>query len=127
MWQCLKCKQEFEKENQSHLCSETLKLINDYIDAQAEEVQPLLYQVTDAIRTALPDAQERISWRMPTFWSGRNIIHFAAFKKHIGVYPGVEAIVYFGDRLTEYKTSKGAIQFPYDKPLPLALIAEIAK
>lgn len=127
MWQCPKCKQKFEMENQSHLCNEMSKSINDYIDAQAEEVQPLLNQVRDAIRTALPDAQERISWRMPTFWSGRNIIHFAAFKKHIGVYPGVEAIVYFGDRLTEYKTSKGAIQFPFDKPLPLTLIAEIAK
>jgi len=54
------------------------------------------------------------------------IIHFAGFKKHIGLYPGSEAIEHFGERLTEYKTSKGAIQFLYDKPIPLALIAEIA-
>lgn len=126
MWQCPKCNREFEKKNQSHFCNEASNLIDDYIETQAKEVQALLYQVRDVMRTALPEAQELISWRMPTFWSGRNIIHFAAFKKHLGVYPGVEAIIYFADRLTEYKTSKGAIQFPYDKPIPLTLIAEIA-
>ncbi|MEL7567718.1 MAG: DUF1801 domain-containing protein, partial [Dehalobacterium sp.] len=84
-------------------------------------------QVRDIIRAVLPDAQERISWSMPTYWNKRNIIHFAAFKKHIGLYPGDKAIENFGDCLKEYKTSKGAVQLPYDKPLPLQLIAEIAK
>ena len=101
--------------------------IDAYIETQAMEVQPLLHQIRNTIRTALPDAQERISWRMPTYWNGHNIIHFAAFKKHIGVYPGEKAMVHFAGRLTEYKTSKGAIQIPYDKPLPLDLIAEIAR
>lgn len=64
---------------------------------------------------------------MPTFWKKQNIIHFAAFKNHIGIYPGAEAVVHFADRLTDYKNSKGAIQFPLQKPLPLDLIAEIAK
>jgi uncharacterized protein YdhG (YjbR/CyaY superfamily) len=127
MWKCPKCSREFKNEDQSHFCVETPNSIDVYIDAQAEEVQPLLHQVRNAIRTALPDAQERISWKMPTFWSGHNLIHFAAFKKHIGVYPGEKAIVYFADRLVEYKTSKGAIQLPYERPLPLTLIAEIAK
>ena len=64
---------------------------------------------------------------MPTYWNKRNIIHFATFKKHIGLYPGDKAIENFGDCLKEYKTSKGGVQLPYDKPLPLQLIAEIAK
>jgi uncharacterized protein YdhG (YjbR/CyaY superfamily) len=64
---------------------------------------------------------------MPTYWNKHNIIHFAAFKKHIGLYPGAKGIENFADRLMEYKTSKGAVQLPCDKPLPLELIAEIAK
>ena len=64
---------------------------------------------------------------MPTYWKKRNLIQFAASKKHIGLYPGPEAVEAFADRLTDWKTSKGAIQFPYEKPLPLELIAEIAK
>lgn len=127
MWQCPKCGREFKNQDQNHFCSETPDTIGAYIEAQAKEVQPLLHQVRDTIRTALPDAEERISWRMPTYWRGHNIIHFAAFKKHIGVYPGENAMIYFAERLTEYKTSKGAIQFPYDRQLPLDLIAEIAK
>ena len=60
-------------------------------------------------------------------WKGRNLIQFAAAKKHIGLYPGPEAVEAFAGRLTEYKTSKGTIQLPYNKPFPLELIAEIAK
>ena len=63
---------------------------------------------------------------MPTYWKGRNLIHFAAFKRHIGLYPGPEAVEAFAGQLRAYKTSKGAIQIPYSGPLPLALIAEIA-
>ncbi len=127
MWKCPKCGQELMNENQDHACNERPNAIDAYINAQAEEVRPYLRQVRDAIREALPEAQERISWSMPTYWSGHNIIHFAASKKHLGIYPGDKAIVHFADRLTEYKTSKGTIQLPYEKPLPLTLIAEIAK
>ncbi|NLZ80490.1 MAG: hypothetical protein GX913_01595 [Clostridiales bacterium] len=94
---------------------------------QAESIQPLLNQVRETLRATLPEANERISWRMPTYKAEKNIIHFAAFKKHIGIYPGEEAMVHFADRLTKYKTSKGALQLPYSKSLPLELIAEIAK
>jgi len=127
MWQCPKCGRSFKKQNQEHFCEVYPKTIDDYIAAQPERVQPILNQVRHAIRFVLPDAEERISWRMPTYWQKHNIIHFAAFKKHFGIYPGDKAIEHFADRLTEYKTSKGAWQLPYDKPVPLELIAEIAK
>ena len=63
---------------------------------------------------------------MPTYWKKRNLIQFAAFKKHVGLYPGPAAVEAFADQLNGYRTSKGTIQLPYDKPLPLELIAEIA-
>ncbi|NLX64780.1 MAG: hypothetical protein GX022_08430, partial [Clostridiaceae bacterium] len=103
------------------------KTIDEYIAAQPENIRPILNQIRDKLRETLPDAEERISWSMPTYRGKYNIIHFAAHKKHIGLYPGDKAIENFADRLKEYKTSKGAIQIPYDKPIPLDLIAEIAK
>ena len=127
MWQCSKCGEEFENTNQDHYCGEKPKTIDAYIAAQSEEVLPLLNQVRDTIRATLPYTEECISWSMPTYWYKQNIIHFAAFKKHIALYPGDKAVEHFSEKLTEYKTSKGAVQFPYSKPLPLPLIAEIAK
>lgn len=79
------------------------KTIDTYIADQPEGVQLLLNQVRDTISAVLPGAQESISWSMPTYWDKHNIIHFAAFKKHIGLYPGEKAIEHFSDRLTEYK------------------------
>ncbi len=105
----------------------TEHVISDYIAAQDENIRPRLLEVYAVIKSVLPDAQEKIAWQMPTFWKGRNLIHFAAAKKHIGIYPGGEAVGVFADRLTEYITSKGAIQLPNNKPLPLDLIADIAK
>jgi len=127
MWKCPKCGRTFVNTNQDHYCGEAPKTIDEYIAEQPENIRPFLNQVREALRAALPDAEERISWRMPTYWKKRNIIHFAGFKNHIGIYPGDEAIRHFEDKLTEYKTSKGALQLPYNKPLPLELIAEIAK
>lgn len=127
MWQCPKCGRMFVKKGQDHFCGDAPMTIDDYIIMQQESVQPLLRQLRAAIRAAIPQAQERIAWRMPTFWDQHNIIHFAAFKKHIGIYPGDQAIVYFAERLQAFKTSKGAVQFPFDKPLPLALIADMAR
>jgi uncharacterized protein YdhG (YjbR/CyaY superfamily) len=100
--------------------------IDDYILAQDPAIQERLWAVYNAISTAIPETEERISWQMPTFWKGRNIIHFAAGKKHIGIYPGPEAVKHFLPKLEEYKTSKGSIQLPNDKELPLNLIQEIA-
>ena len=101
--------------------------VEKYISTQDPAIQESLRAIWKAIANAIPGAQERISYGMPTFWKGRNIIHFAAAKKHIGIYPGGEATTVFADKLTDYKTSKGAIQLPLDKELPLELIAEIAQ
>ena len=100
--------------------------IQDYIMEQDEALRPRLSMIYDTIHEAIPDAEERMSWGMPTFWKGRNIIHFATARKHIGLYPGPEAVEAFADCLKDYKTSKGAIQLPNNKELPLDLIAEIA-
>lgn len=104
-----------------------METIDTYIAAQDETIRPILEQVRAAIRDVLPDAQERISWRMPTFWKKQNIIHFAAHQKHLGIYPGDKAIEHFSDRIQPYKSSKGAVQFPYDQEIPLALIQDIAR
>jgi uncharacterized protein YdhG (YjbR/CyaY superfamily) len=127
MWKCPKCGREFGAREQHHFCAEPPKTIAEYIDTQAEDIQPRLREVYATIKVALPDATEKISYQMPTFWRGQNLIHFAAFKKHIGLYPGGEATTVFADKLTEYKTSKGGIRLPNNKPLPLDMITEIAE
>ncbi len=127
MWKCSKCGREFENQDQTHACNAPVTIIDEYIAEQPEAVQPILNQIRDTLRSVLPDTQERISYRMPTFWKMHNIIHFAAQKSHVGLYPGPDAIAHFANRLKEYKTSKGAVQFPYEKPIPLDLIAEIAQ
>ncbi|MFT8916871.1 MAG: DUF1801 domain-containing protein [Oenococcus sp.] len=99
--------------------------IDDYIAAQAESLQPLLQKIRQTIRAAAPDATEKISYGMPTFWQGTNLIHFAAFKNHIGIYPGGQAPAVFADRLKNYKTSKGTIQLPFDQPIDYQLISDI--
>ena len=101
-------------------------VIGDYIAQQREDIQPLLRQVRATIRQELPDAIERIAWQMPSFWQVKYVIHFAAFKNHLGIYPGDLSLLPFEDRLVGYSRTKGAIQFPYDKPIDFALIAGIA-
>ena len=89
-WKCPKCCREFSKTNQDHYCVKP-QTIDEYIAAQEESIRPRLIQLRSIIQDAIPDAEERISWSMPTFWKGTNLIHFAVFKKHIGIYPGEEA------------------------------------
>ncbi len=127
MWQCPKCGRDFKRNNQEHYCGKPPETVGDYIAAQPERIQPYLISVRETLRGALPGVQERISWGMPTYRGKYNIIHFSAFKNHIGLYPGEKAVGFFTDRLTEYRTGHGSVHLPYDKPLPLALIAEIAK
>ena len=127
MWVCPKCGRSFKNTEQSHYCGKPPATIEEYIAAQPEEAQDYLRQINAAIKASIPEAREKISWSMPTYWKGRNLIQFAASKRHIGLYPGPEAVEAFAGRLTEYKTSKGTIQLPYSKPLPLELIGEIAK
>ena len=126
MWKCPKCGREFKNQNQEHYCLKP-KTIDEYIAMQDECIQPFLQAIRSTIHEAIPTVQERISWSMPTFWDGKNVIQFAASKHHIGLYPGPEAVERFLDRLSEYETSKGTIRIPYREPLPLELIANIAE
>ena len=100
--------------------------IDEYIAVQDPDIRDRLVTIRNAIHSAIPDAAEKISYQMPTFWKGRNIIHFAAARNHIGIYPGGEATAVFAKKLTGYKTRKGTIQIRHDQELPLELIAEIA-
>ena len=127
MWTCPKCGRNFRNINQNHYCGKAPETIEEYIRDQLEEVQPLLRQLQETIHGAISEAREKISWSMPTFWKGRNLIQFAASRKHIGLYAGAEAVEFFADRLTEYQTNKGTIRLPLDRPLPLELVAEIAR
>ena len=91
--------------------------IEEYILAQEEAVRPVLRRVYALLRAQLPQAEERMSWQMPTFWKNHNLIHFAAQTKHVGIYPGAEAVEEFLPELDQkgFKHSKGAIQMPYDR------------
>lgn len=103
------------------------KNIDEYIADFTPEIQTLLEQMRLAIKTAAPLAEEVISYQMPAFKLNGMLVWFAAHTKHIGLYPNSSGIAIFKNELSSYKSSKGAIQFPFDKPLPLNLISEIVK
>lgn len=105
----------------------TYKNIDEYIAQFPKEIQSLLQQIRVTIKSAAPEAEEKISYQMPTFFLNGNLVHFAAFKNHIGFYPVPTGIEKFKKELSVYKTTKGAVQFPLDKPLPLELIRKIVK
>ena len=128
MWKCPKCGRSFKNENQSHYCGKAPKTVDEYILAQDEGIRDQLLSIRSVLKSELPDATEKISWSMPTYWKGHNIIHFAAAKKHIGLYPGPEAVEHFAEKLDQAGCpySKGAIRIPCSVELPLSLIAEIA-
>lgn len=104
----------------------TFSTIDEYIDSHDKAIQSKLQELRKIIRAAAPsDTQETINYAMPTYrWHG-NLIHFAKFKNHLGLYPGTAAIEAFADKLRPYKTTKGAIQIPLDQELPKDLITEI--
>ncbi len=99
--------------------------IDAYISTFPANVQDLLNQMRQIIAEAAPKAIEKMSYGMPTFFLRKNLVHFAAAKNHIGFYPAPSGVQAFKDELTQYKTSKGAIQFPLDTPLPKELVASI--
>lgn len=101
--------------------------IDQYILQFPEELQLKLQEIRNVIKEAAPEATEKISWRMPTFYLNGNLVHFALHKTHIGFYPGPSGVENFKHKLDGYKNSKGAIQFPLSKPLPKELITEIVK
>lgn len=101
--------------------------IDAYIATFPVSTQALLQKMRNTITKAAPKAEETISYGMPTFKLQGNLVHFAGYKKHIGFYPAPSGIEAFADELKKYKTSKGAIQFPVDEKLPLALVTKIVK
>jgi uncharacterized protein YdhG (YjbR/CyaY superfamily) len=101
--------------------------IENYIDQFSPKVQEKLRYLRLEIKNLVPEACEVLSYGMPTFKLKRNLVHFAAYKQHIGFYPAPSAIEYFASELKNYKSSKGAIQFPIDEELPIDLIKRIVE
>ncbi|MBE0539058.1 MAG: DUF1801 domain-containing protein [Ignavibacterium sp.] len=104
-----------------------LKSVDEYIKTFPADIQKILKQVSQTIKKAAPEAEETINYQIPTFKLNGNLVHFAAFKNHIGFYPAPSGLKAFQKELSDYKSSKGPVQFPIDKPIPLALIIKIVK
>ena len=101
--------------------------IDEYIATFPKETQRILKEMRATIKAAAPDAEEKISYQMPTFFLKGNLVHFAAFKNHIGFYPTPSGVEAFKDELSVYEGAKGSVQFPIEKPMPLKLITKIVK
>ncbi|WP_316801559.1 iron chaperone [Pedobacter frigidisoli] len=101
--------------------------IDEYIALFPAKTQEMLQRVRRAIRQAVPEAREVISYKMPAFKQNKVLVYFAAYKNHIGFYPTGSGIEAFKNEFGDYKWSKGAVQFPIDKPIPLDLISRISK
>ena len=103
------------------------KTIDEYVRGQPAEVQKVLKSLRAAIKAAAPQATQTINYGIPTFQLHGNLVHFAAFKKHIGFYPTPGGVRAFQKELSTYVSSKGSVQFPLDEPMPLGLITRIVK
>lgn len=101
--------------------------IDEYIADFPVDVQLRLQKVRTTIRKAAPKAAEAIKYQIPTFVLNGNLIHFAGYQNHIGLYPGAKPIEEFEDDLSKYETSKGTVRLPLDKPIPVGLISKITK
>lgn len=101
--------------------------IDEYIATFPDDIQKLLEVMRATIHAAAPDAIEKISYQMPTFYLKGNLVHFAAFKNHIGFYPAPRGIEAFAQELARYEGAKGSVRFPLDEPLPLDLVSRIVK
>jgi len=101
--------------------------IDEYIARFPKDVQGILKKIRITIRKAAPESEEIISYQIPAFLLKGRLVYFAAFKKHIGFYPGVSGIKKFQKELADYKGAKGSVQFPFDKAIPYGLIRKIVK
>ena len=101
--------------------------IDEYIAGFPADIQEILQKIRKTIQEAAPEATEKISYQMPTFFLKGNLVHFAGFKEHIGFYPVPSGIEKFKKELSVYKQGKGSVQFPLDKPMPYDLITKIVK
>ncbi|CZR06847.1 iron chaperone [Trichococcus collinsii] len=104
-----------------------IETIDAYISRYDGDIQAILQEFRRVIKEEAPDATEKISYQMPTFYLNGNLVHFAVQKNHIGFYPAPSGVAAFKEELTEYKTSKGAIQFPLTKPIPYELVRRIVR
>ena len=104
-----------------------IRTIDEYIATFPESIQEILQEIRQTIKESAPQAQEAISYRIPTFKLNGNLVHFAAFKDHIGFFPTSSGVDAFQKELSGYETSKGTIRFPLDKPIPFDLIRKIVK
>jgi uncharacterized protein YdhG (YjbR/CyaY superfamily) len=105
----------------------TSKDIDEYIGGFPQDVQKILKKIRSTIRKAAPKAEEAISYQIPTFKLNGNLIHFAAYKNHIGVYPAPRAVAAFKKELDRYGSSKATIKFPLDEPIPYDLITRLVE
>lgn len=101
--------------------------VDAYIASFPESTRALLMQMRTAIREEAPDAEEKMSYGIPTFRQNGNLVHYAAYQHHIGFYPGAAAIVDFADDFAQYKSAKGSVQFPIGEPLPLKLVKKVVR
>ncbi len=101
--------------------------IDEYIAGFPKDVQEILQRIRQTVREAAPDAEETISYQMPTFTLKGNLVYFAAFKNHIGFYPIPSGVEEFKEELSAYEGGKGSVRFPLDKPIPFDLISRIVK
>ena len=101
--------------------------IDEYIAGFPGSVQTRLAALRETVREHAPNATERISYGVPTYYLNGNLVHFAAYRQHIGFYPAPSGITAFRDALTRYKSAKGSVQFPHSEPLPLELVAAMVR
>lgn len=101
--------------------------IDEYISLFPKNIKDILEKIRAIIIKVAPNATENISYGIPTFKLDHNLVHFAAYEKHIGLYPGPSGVEVFKEELKEYKTAKGSIQFPLDKKIPYKLIEKIVR
>ena len=101
--------------------------MDEYIGRQPQEVRKILARLRNTIQAAAPKAEETISYQIPTFKYHGNLVHFAAWKTHVGFYPTASGIREFSSELQAYKLSRGTVQFPLDRPIPYGLIARIVR
>lgn len=109
------------------MITNTANTIDEYIAGFPEDIQKILELVRATIKKAAPGADEAIKYAIPTFILNGNLVHFAAFKNHIGFYPAPTGMETFKKELSIYKTGKGSVQFPLDRPMPLDLITKIVQ
>lgn len=124
MWICTVCGREFKRKNQSHFCK-MVETIDEYIAQFPQKEQAQLYELQKILKDAGPDLEEKISWKMPTFFQNGNVIHFAMHKNHLGLYVGSSTVKAFEAELANYHYDKGTIKLSKDQLLPQNLIEKI--